>query len=189
MENGKFPAHRWLMLEQNGNINGIAASRSRDKRMTADPLLPFDLDWKDSSREDCDEFDGWLIPVSFCCTYSSPIQFSLDCALAGRSVVSFELSRRRVQIVGANATFTAISVQHHWVTENGETLNVAPATFHGMFVGSGLLAVTEYTAHLSGGTGRFANANGDMSFIGEIDLNSGHVVLRYSGAVCVAGRN
>lgn len=94
-----------------------------------------------------------------------------------------------VQIVGANASFTSITVQHHWVTENGETLNVDQATLHGTFVAPGLLAVTEYTAHLSGGTGRFANATGDMSFIGEIDLNSGHAVLRYSGGVCVAGSN
>lgn len=94
-----------------------------------------------------------------------------------------------VRIVGGNAAFTAINVQHHWVTENGETLNVDPATLHGTYVGPGLLAVTEYTAHLSGGTGRFANATGDMSFIGEIDLNTGHVVLRYNGGVCVTGGN
>jgi hypothetical protein len=48
---------------------------------------------------------------------------------------------------------------------------------------------SRYKAHLSGGTGRFANATGDMFFIGEIHFNTGNVVLRYSGAVCVSGSN
>jgi hypothetical protein len=94
-----------------------------------------------------------------------------------------------VQITSASADFTSITVQHHWVTENGETLNVDPAMLVGAFVGGGLLGVKEYKAHLSGGTGRFAHATGDMSFIGEIDFNTGQVVLRYSGNVCVAGTN
>jgi len=94
-----------------------------------------------------------------------------------------------VQIVSASADFTSITVQHHWVTENGETLNVDPATLHGTFVAPGLLAITEYKTHLSGGTGRFANATGDTTYIGEIDFNTGHVVLRYSGTTCFANSN
>jgi len=94
-----------------------------------------------------------------------------------------------VQILSASPDFTSITVQHHWVTDDGETLNIDQATLHGAFVAPGLLAVTEYKAHLSGGTGRFANTTGDMSFIGEIDFNTGHVVLRYSGTVCSAGSN
>jgi hypothetical protein len=94
-----------------------------------------------------------------------------------------------VQIVSASPDFTSITVQHHWVTDNGETLNFDQGTLHGAFVAPGLLAVTEYKAHLSGGTGRFANATGDTSFIGEIDFNTGNVVLRYSGTVCFAGSN
>jgi len=94
-----------------------------------------------------------------------------------------------IQIVSASPDFTSITVQHHWVTENGETLNIGQATLHGTFVAPGLLAVTEYKAHLSGGTGRFASATGDTFYIGEIDFNTGHVVLRYSGTVCFAGSN
>ena len=94
-----------------------------------------------------------------------------------------------VQIVSASPDFNSITVQHHWVTENGETLNISQATLRGAFVAPGLLAVTEYNTHLTGGTGRFANATGDMSFIGEIDFNTGNVVLRYSGMVCVSGSN
>jgi hypothetical protein len=94
-----------------------------------------------------------------------------------------------IQIVGHSPDFTSITVQHHWVTENGETLNISQATLHGAFVAPGLLAVTKYNAHLVGGTGRFAKATGDTSYIGEIDFNNGHVVLRYSGTVCYGGSN
>jgi hypothetical protein len=92
-----------------------------------------------------------------------------------------------VQIVGAAPDFTSITVQHHWVTENGETLNIDSATLEGAYVAPGLLGVKDYKAHLSGGTGRFAHATGNMSFIGELDLNTGHAVLRYTGSVCTSG--
>ena len=89
-----------------------------------------------------------------------------------------------VQIVAASPDFTSITVQHHWVTDAGETLSIDSATLYGAYVTSTLLGVKEYKAHLSGGTGRFEHATGDMSFMGEIDLGSGQVVLRYSGRVC-----
>lgn len=94
-----------------------------------------------------------------------------------------------VQIVSASPNFTSITVQHHWVTENGDTLNFDPATLHGAYVSQTLLAVTEYKTHLSGGTGKFANATGNLSSIGEVDFATGHTVLRYSGTVCYAGGN
>lgn len=89
-----------------------------------------------------------------------------------------------VQILSASPDFTTITVQHHWVTDDGETLNFDQATVHGIFVAQGLLAITDYKAHLSGGTGRFANATGGFSIIGEVDFGTGHAVLRYSGTVC-----
>lgn len=92
-----------------------------------------------------------------------------------------------VQILSASSDFTTINVQHHWVTDSGETLALDPATVHGAYVAPGLLAIVEYKTHLSGGTGRFANATGDGSLIGEIDFNAGHVILRYSGTVCYGG--
>jgi hypothetical protein len=94
-----------------------------------------------------------------------------------------------VQILSATSDFTSITVQHHWVTDDGETLALDPATVHGTFVAPGLLAVTEYKVHLSGGTGHFANATADLSSIGEVDFNTGHAVLRYSGTVCYGGTN
>jgi hypothetical protein len=90
-----------------------------------------------------------------------------------------------VEITSMNSTSTVFHVQHHWVTDNGETLTIDPAQAEGMFVNSsGLLAITDYTFHLSGGTGRFANATGDMTAIGEFDFSTGHGILRYSGQVC-----
>jgi len=94
-----------------------------------------------------------------------------------------------VQIVSASPDFTTITVQHHWVSEDGDTLNFDQATLHGAYVSQTFLAVTEYKVHLSGGTGRFANATGNLSSIGEVDFSTGHTVLRYSGTVCYAGSN
>jgi hypothetical protein len=91
-----------------------------------------------------------------------------------------------VQIVSASADFTTITVQHHWVTENGETLVVDQAQAHGVFVAPGLLAITDYKVHLSGGTGRYANATADTTTIGEVDFNTGQAVLRYRGTLCFA---
>ena len=78
-----------------------------------------------------------------------------------------------------------VNVQHFWVTDNGETLTIDNAQAHGTFVNQqGLFAITDYKVHLSGGTGRFAGATGDMSAIGEVDFGTGHVILRYSGEIC-----
>ncbi|HKW19493.1 MAG TPA: hypothetical protein VJO35_18430 [Terriglobales bacterium] len=91
-----------------------------------------------------------------------------------------------VEILSISADYSTFSVQHHWVTDSGETLTIDNAQAHGTFVGPGLYAITDYKIHLSGGTGRFADASGHMTAIGEIDFNSGQVVLRYSGKVCHA---
>lgn len=76
-------------------------------------------------------------------------------------------------------------VQHHWVTESGDTLTFDPATATTVPLSQTLFAVVTYPLHLTGGTGRFAGATGDMNAIGEIDLSSG-TVFRYSGEVCFA---
>src|SRR5437868_14268456 len=89
-----------------------------------------------------------------------------------------------VEIQGINSSSTVFTVQHHWVTDTGETLTIDQAEAKGAFVAPGLLAITDYKFHLSGGTGRFAGAIGDMGAIGELDFNTGHAILRYSGAVC-----
>ena len=46
-------------------------------------------------------------------------------------------------------------------------------------------AVLDYPVHITGGTGKFDGATGDLNSIGELDFNSG-VSLRYFGKVCYA---
>ena len=76
-------------------------------------------------------------------------------------------------------------IQHHWVTESGDTLFFDPATATTVPLSQTLFAIVTYPVHLRGGTGRFAGATGDMTGIGEVDLSSG-TVFRYSGQVCFA---
>ena len=82
-----------------------------------------------------------------------------------------------------------LNVQHHWVTESGDTLFFAPATATTTQVGPGLYAIVTYPVHLNGGTGKFAGANGEITNIGEADLASGRIVTRYVGQICYAGGN
>jgi len=77
-----------------------------------------------------------------------------------------------------------VAVQHHWVTDTGDTLTINNAHAFGVFVAPGLLAVTKYKAHMSGGTGKYSGTTGDFSLIGELDFNTGHVVLRFTGRTC-----
>jgi len=53
-------------------------------------------------------------------------------------------------------------------------------------VAPGLYAIVTYPVHLSGGSGKFAGATGDLDSIGEADLGSGRIVLRYYGQICFA---
>jgi hypothetical protein len=48
-----------------------------------------------------------------------------------------------------------------------------------------LFAIIKYPVHITGGTGKFAGATGDLTAIGEADLAAG-TALRYSGKVCYA---
>jgi hypothetical protein len=76
-------------------------------------------------------------------------------------------------------------VQHHWVTASGDTLFFDPATATTIPLSQSLFAIVTYPVHLTGGTGRFAGATGDINAIGEVDLSAG-TVFRYSGQVCYA---
>jgi len=88
-----------------------------------------------------------------------------------------------------NGNTLTFHVQHHWVTESGDTLTFDPATATTTLVAPGLYAVVSYPTHLSGGTGKYAKASGDFTSIGEADLNAGQIVLRYTGKICWAGSN
>jgi hypothetical protein len=85
---------------------------------------------------------------------------------------------------GAGNTLV-FQVQHHWVTESGDTLSFDPATATTVPLSQTLFAVVTYPLHLTGGTGKFVGATGDLNTIGEVDLVKG-TVFRYSGQVCFA---
>jgi hypothetical protein len=92
---------------------------------------------------------------------------------------------------GANGT-TVFTVQHHFVTQSGDTIFTDVATATSIQVGQalgvqGFYAVVNYPVHITGGTGRFAGATGDFNNIGVGDLGSGQTIFRYSGQVCFPG--
>jgi hypothetical protein len=85
-----------------------------------------------------------------------------------------------------------LTVQHHWVTESGDTLSFDQAVATAQHVGdqkSTLYGITNYQTHLKGGTGKFAGASGRFNNIGEVDLGKGVLVIRYTGYICFAQRN
>ena len=89
------------------------------------------------------------------------------------------------QSLGPNGT-TVFSVHHYWVTDEGDTIFVEPAQLTARPVAPGLFAVVTYPVSISGGTGKFAGATGQLTAIGEADFNTGKIGLRYSGRVCFA---
>ena len=78
------------------------------------------------------------------------------------------------------------TVQHHFVTDSGDTITVDVAHAVASPVAPGLLAIISYPIKIIGGTGRFSGAHGQINNIGEVDLNTGHAVFRYTGEVCLA---
>ena len=89
---------------------------------------------------------------------------------------------------GAGGT-VAFHVQHHWVTESGDTITVDPAVATAAPLSQTLFAIITYPIHITGGTGKFAGATGDLTNIGEVDLGAKATVFRYSGQVCFAEQN
>jgi hypothetical protein len=85
---------------------------------------------------------------------------------------------------GPNGT-VIFHVQHHWVTESGDNIYFDPAVATTAPLSQTRFAVISYPAHIIGGTGKFAGATGDLTNIGEADLQAG-TVFRYSGQVCFA---
>ena len=83
---------------------------------------------------------------------------------------------------GANGT-VVFHVQHHWVTESGDNIYFDPAVATTVPLSQTRFAFVSYPAHIIGGTGRFAGATGDLTNIGEADLQAG-TAIRYSGQVC-----
>jgi len=89
--------------------------------------------------------------------------------------------------VSQNADGTvSFTVQHHLVTESGDTVSFNQATAVTMPLSATLFALVRYPVHINGGTGKFAKAKGDLNAIGEVDLGAGTTVFRYSGKICFA---
>jgi len=93
-----------------------------------------------------------------------------------------------LSVVPGDAGTTVFTVQHHFVTEAGDTIAVSVAKATAMMVAPGLFAIVSYPIRVVGGTGRFDGATGRLDSIGEVDLNVGHTGFRYSGTICFAGR-
>jgi hypothetical protein len=85
---------------------------------------------------------------------------------------------------GQNGT-VVFHVQHHWVTDSGDNIYIDPAVATTVPLSQTRFAIISYPTHISGGTGRFAGATGDVTVLGEADLQDG-TALRYSGEVCFA---
>ena len=86
---------------------------------------------------------------------------------------------------GADGT-VIFTVQHHFVTDSGDTILTKQATATTTVVAPGLYAVLSYPVQITGGTGKYAGATGQFNNIGAADLNTGRTVFRYSGHVCFA---
>jgi hypothetical protein len=65
---------------------------------------------------------------------------------------------------------TIFSVQHHFVTEAGDTILLKPAEATVTPVTPTLFAVVTYPVEIIGGTGKFAGATGSFNSIGEVDI-------------------
>jgi len=136
---------------------------------------------KNSLRQHCQPAGGMLMTnlgAIDASTTMGPATGDLKGAVSG-TVVSTE-------VIGNNLVF---HIQHHWVTEAGDTLSFDQATATTTAVAPGLYAIITYPVHLTGGTGKFAHTTGDFNNIGEVDLNTGQIVIRYSGQLCSPNRD
>ena len=100
--------------------------------------------------------------------------------IAGPTVIGFPAQgRQQIQF----------TVQHYWISDKGEIILFKPAAATADTTSKdNVVAITydNYVATITGGTGRFANATGTVKFMGAVDFNENHLVLRYSGQLCPA---
>ena len=79
-------------------------------------------------------------------------------------------------------------VHHHWVTETGDTIFLKDAyltTYPSSDPNNRVLADYLSGVEITGGTGRFEGATGDISSaFGGVDLKPGQITLRYAGTIC-----
>jgi hypothetical protein len=78
-------------------------------------------------------------------------------------------------------------VQHHWVTESGDTIFAKDAFLTTFPTSDPNRVLADYLngVDITGGTGAFEGATGNLSSVfGAIDLKLGQITLRYEGTVC-----
>jgi hypothetical protein len=88
--------------------------------------------------------------------------------------------------VNPNGTFT---VQHYWATNSGDTILFKPAILTPTYPvanNTNIVAVPwgNYISAIDGGTGKYANATGSLSYFGMADFSNNTLVLRFSGTLC-----
>lgn len=92
-------------------------------------------------------------------------------------------------IVGS--TSSTYTLQHYWVTASGDSIYFAPAVLTPTYPepsNTAIVAVPwgNYISTITGGTGKFTNASGSLSYFGMADFGQHTLVLRYRGQVCYA---
>jgi hypothetical protein len=91
-------------------------------------------------------------------------------------------------IVGS--TSTTYTLQHYWVTASGDSIYFAPAVLTPTYLttNTAIVAVPwgNYISNITGGTGKYKNATGSLSYFGMADFVQNTLVLRYRGEVCYA---
>jgi len=79
-------------------------------------------------------------------------------------------------------------IEHHWVTEVGDTIFFNPVTEVATPLNPSSLHIfglaLPQPIEVTGGTGRFDGATGSIAAFGALDGAHGQTVFRYSGQVC-----
>jgi hypothetical protein len=77
-------------------------------------------------------------------------------------------------------------VHHHWVTEAGDLIFLDAADVTVFPTSDPNRVVADYLngVNITGGTGRFKQATGNIGAWGAVDLAQGKLTLRYEGTVC-----
>ena len=90
------------------------------------------------------------------------------------------------KIVSQNSDGT-FTLQHYWITDTGDTVNFKPAVLKPAGTGdSNVVAVLwgNYKSEISGGSGMYAGATGELEYFGAADFKQLTLVLRYRGQIC-----
>jgi hypothetical protein len=94
--------------------------------------------------------------------------------------------RGAVGVAVLAVTGNVLHNHHHWVTDTGDSiffkdadLTLLSTSIPGLFAGDYLSGID-----ITGGTGGFEGATGNITAFGAVDENKGQLTLRYEGTVC-----